>query len=559
MNWKNVALLIRVDRKSGRLIRGQRLTKYREKKLFTYIVYGGALIIGLAVGVGVGVVYNSLLTGNSDLPALVSTAVLSLFLSLPTIVLIYNLVFTMLQQIQRSGVKISTQVPYWLPITWQEHTMASILSNLLGFPLASILFISSTILAASVFFGQVLPALGTVFAMLVAAFMASAITEILRVVQLRFIGAIYKSSGRGAVWVRFLGSLLFFVIFYVFYFYVTSGIGFLTFIQTIANLQNAVWFIPFVWLGMTLYSLVQGLWLSGIAFLGLSLLFTAGLFYFAFLLNKRFGLYQPPAITVSRGVYAPRTGILGRLGFTSIEAAILRKDLKAFTRRRELMTIFIFPIVILLVPIMQSLGVTGEPFPATVSSLLFVSTSIFPASIVALFVGSLMIGEEGKAVWRIYASPVPAKSLVKSKYAFILFLSFVVLAITALVGYIIYKPTIEFFIAMSLESIFIAFALGALSLSNGTRGADFTEIPRPKMIRVKWSLINLLVCFCAAIMILLPFLPYGISLLIPELISPYIGLVEATAMSAGITAVLTLVFYKLAISTATEFLTKAEV
>jgi len=120
MNWKNVALLIRVDRKSGRLIRGQRLTKYREKKLFTYIVYGGALIIGLAVGVGVGVVYNSLLTGNSDLPALVSTAVLSLFLSLPTIVLIYNLVFTMLQQIQRSGVKISTQVPYWLPITWQE-------------------------------------------------------------------------------------------------------------------------------------------------------------------------------------------------------------------------------------------------------------------------------------------------------------------------------------------------------------------------------------------------------------------------------------------------------
>ena len=192
-------------------------------------------------------------------------------------------------------------------------------------------------------------------AVFAAAFMASAITEVLRIMQVRFIGAVYKSSGRAAVWVRFIGSLLFFLVFYIIYFYATSG-GAVTFIQTIASAQTAAWFIPFVWLGMTLYSFTTGLLLQGFIFLALSLLFISGLFFLATSLNRRFGLYEPPAITISRGVYAPRTGFLGKLGFSTAEASLIRKDLRAFTRRRELMTIFIVPIVIILVQVMQTLG-----------------------------------------------------------------------------------------------------------------------------------------------------------------------------------------------------------
>ncbi len=44
--------------------------------------------------------------------------------------------------------------------------------------------------------------------MFAAAFMASSITEILRIIQVRFTGAVYKSSGRGAIWVRLIGTLL---------------------------------------------------------------------------------------------------------------------------------------------------------------------------------------------------------------------------------------------------------------------------------------------------------------------------------------------------------------
>lgn len=117
MNWKNVVHLIRVDRKSGRLIRGRRLTRYRERRIFTYLLYGGALVLGLLAGIGGGFTYQTVSAIDPQNKVLFDQAVPSLFLSLPTLVLIYSIVFTMMQQIQRSGVKFSIQAPYWLPIS----------------------------------------------------------------------------------------------------------------------------------------------------------------------------------------------------------------------------------------------------------------------------------------------------------------------------------------------------------------------------------------------------------------------------------------------------------
>lgn len=313
MNWKNVVLLMSIDRKSGRLLRRTRLTRYRENRWFTHLAYGAALAVGLGVGALAGFLYVSALSTEPTLAALVDQGMLSLLLTLPTLVLIYSLVLTMMQQIQRSGAKFSIQAPYWLPITWGEHTLASVLADLLGFPLISVVFIASGITVFSTFTGQLGPALSTIPAMCAAAFMASAITEVFRILQVRFIGAVYRSTGRAAVWVRFIGSLLFFLAFYIIYFYLVSGSGAQAFVQNVASAQTSVWFIPFVWLGMTLSSFMNGLLLQGFTFLFLSLMFILGLFYLAALLNRRFGLYEPPAITVSRGVYAPKTGFLGRL------------------------------------------------------------------------------------------------------------------------------------------------------------------------------------------------------------------------------------------------------
>jgi hypothetical protein len=415
------------------------------------------------------------------------------------------------------------------------------------------------------FIGQIPPAVLTSLAVCGSAFIASATTEVFRILQVRFVGAVYKSTGRAAVWVRFIGSLLLFIVFYVTYFYVTSGAGAITSIQTIASAQSTVWFIPFVWLGMTLYSFTTGLLLQGLVFLFLSLLFIAGLFSLATSLNKRFGLYEPPAITVSRGVYLPRTGFLGKLGFSMVEAALLRKDFRAFTRRRELMTIFIVPIVMVLVPLMQSLRQTNEAVPYQVPVYLAAITFLFPASVMVISLGSFMIGEEGQAVWRVYSSPISAKNLVKSKYFFIIFFSLIVLAITGIFGFLIYHPSLRATIVASFETIFLVFALGAISLSNGIKGADFTEAPRPRMIRLSWSLINLGACLLAGIAMLAPFLPYALSSALSAIIPGLIGWgtlldpFQALVVSAIIAIILTVIFYRIALKNAKELLTKAEV
>jgi len=556
MNWKVVAHLIRVDMKSGRLIRGGRLARALERKLLTYVLYGGALVLGVAVGCLVGFFYSSVSTVDPQAKTLFDLGLASLSLSLPTLVLIYSLVFTMMQQIQRSGARFTIQAPYWLPITWNEHTLASMLANLLGFPLISIAFIGPALIAVSFFMGHVAFAVLTFSTILASAFMASAITEIFRTVQVRFIGAVYKSSGRAAVWVRFAGSLLFFIAFYVVYFTLTSGTGAIAFVQTIASAQSAVWFVPFFWLGMFLHSFINGMLWQTLAFLVLSLLLVLSLFYAAVSLNKRFGLYEPPSITVSRGVYAPRVGLLGRLGFSTTEAALIRKDVKAFTRRRELMYVFVLPIVIILFPLLQTMGVMGQESPSAVPPV-FVLPLIFlmPSAILAVYLGSVMIGEEGEAMWRIYSAPISAESVVKSKYFFIILFSILVITATGIVGVVVFRPSLRATIIAFTESFLLMFALSAISLTIGIKGSDFRELPRPRMIRREWGLANLIACFVAALAILAPFVSYAFTVIAwAPTIDPY----PATAVSAVISIVITFVAYRMALRNARELLAKAE-
>ncbi|HML02797.1 MAG TPA: hypothetical protein VK487_05420 [Candidatus Bathyarchaeia archaeon] len=544
MNWKNVGRLIRVDTKSGRLLRGRRLTRFRESRLYTYVLYGGALFIGIAVGALVGASYHTIAAMDTKL----TQTELNFFFVLPTLVLIYSLVFTIFQQIQRSGAKFSTQAAYWLPITWEEHTLASMVANLFGLLLASIVFIGSAVITFSLFTGQVALAISAVLAMCVAALTASAITEIIRVLQTRFTGAVYKSTGRAAIWVRFATTLLFFLVFYVLYFYVVSGSGGTTIVQGVSFGQQVLWYVPFVWLGLTLYSFTKGLLLQGLAFLVLSFLFIYALYYIAVLLNGRFGLYEPPAITVSSGVYAPRKGVLSKLGFSPPEAALMRKDLKAFTRRRELMVIFIIPIIICIAPIIESHGVTGHSAVFT-----FALVFLFPASFMASMAGSFMIGEEGQAVWRVYSSPISAGSLVKAKYFFVVFFPILIMAITGAIGFIVFHPSLRAVFVGLFESLLLIFTLGAVSLSDGIRGADFNEVPRPRMVDQVWSLLNLIICLVVGLAILSPFFPYVLG--VGRSIA---GLYQAALLSAVVAMIFAAIFYRLALGNAKELLTKAE-
>jgi len=559
MNWKTVLRLISVDVKSGRLVRGRKVRRFRERRFFQYLLYGGACALGIAVGLLAGTFYDRI--PDLETKIILYDGAISLFLSLPTLVLIYSLVFTLMSQIQRAGVKSSIQPPYWMPITWEEHTLASTLANLLGFSLASIISIGSAIAVASVFLKIVPLAIFVIPSLLASAFLASTTTEISRILQVRLVGAVYKSSGKAAVWVRFIGSLIFFVAFYIVWFAFTSGAS-VAVIGTVVGAQNAVWFVPYVWLGMALAAFTEGLLAHTVIFSLASLLFLLILFSLAVGLNSRFGLYEPPAITVSRGAYVPKTGFLGKLGFSSLEAAVIKKDFKAFTRRRELMYIFIIPIVFILMPLMQYFGAIGRSPLTEASPFLFAWILLMPGALMAVMLGNMIVGQEGGSVWYLYSSPITANGLVKCKYTFIIIFSCIVTVVCSIVGILVAHPSINFVVASFTESLLLILALGVVSLGAGIRGADFVEVPRPRMIRPLTALVNMIVCFVLALVMLFPLIPYAVSMVsiigIP-LPLPTVDLYVALPISAVISFIITYVFYRIALKNAEHFLIRAEV
>jgi hypothetical protein len=557
MNWKNVFCLLRIERKSGRLIRGIKATRYRENGFIAYWPYWTAAIIGVIGGFIANLAISAIYSEAKGLQPL-NVEALGFFAVLPTLVLVASLIFTLLQQIQLSGIKASTQVMYWLPVTWQEHTVASILANLLGWPIAIVTGLTTGVVVFSVFHGLILQALLTVIVMCAAAFMASSITESLRILQVRFTGAVYKSSGRAAIWVRFVGSILIFILFYVFYIYVVSGSGFGSFINSLTSAQSVAWYVPFVWPALLLSYTVKGMYLDGFLFLVLTALFMAGLYYLAVDLNQRFGLYEPPAITLQKsGLYAPKTGILGKLGFSNPEAALIRKDLRAFTRRRELTGVFVPPIIFIIIPLLNSIGALGSGAPSSQSLLIFEAMLFLaPAAFMAMLVGEVLIGEEGQVMWRIYASPVSPKNLVKSKYFFTILLSTIFLLVSGTIGVVFYHPTLEEAIVGFLETFFVVLAVGGVSLAVGFKGPDFSQTRRARMIRQEWSLIGLITAGLTGAAVLAPLVPVVIAYLGGiSLYSPLIGL----AVSAVISVVLSVIFYRVNIGLADDLLKKGQI
>lgn len=552
MNWKNVLYLFQVERKSGRLVRGIKTTRYKENLFVAYWPYWTALIIGVLGGFGANVIASSYYKSStaSSLPPL-STEALSFFSALPTLVLGISIVFTLLQQIQISG-RASSQVQYWLPITWQEHTLASILANLLGWPAAAVVGISSGIIVFAAFNGLILQAVLTMVIMFAAAFFASSITEIVRVVQVRFTGAVYKSSGRAAIWIRFISTLVFIALVYVVYFYAVNGAG--TFVKTIAAVQTTAWYIPFVWPALIIAFIAKDLYWLSLVFAAVSSVLIASLYYLAVELNKRFGLYEPPAITVQKGgVYAPKTGLLGKLGFSTVEAALIRKDLRAFTRRRELLSTYILPIIIIILVLFESLG--QKAFNVEYFGAIFV----LPACSMAMLLGEVLIGEEGTVVWRIYASPISPQSLVKSKYFITILFSVILLILSSAVGFIFFHPDLRRSLIAIVEALLMVLALASVSLQVGFKGADFTQTRRARMIRQEWSLVGLGACAATAAAVLAPVLAQFVTSLSSNTVAPNLNYAVALAVSAVIAIAISSILYRLNVASARELLRKAEV
>ena len=153
--------------------------------------------------------------------------------------------------------------------------------------------------------------------------MASATTEILRVAS----NAFYRSSLQVKRQSSYLGEIHWHTS--ILPCISTSFISQLlkalaTFIQGLSQFQNQLGLYPSFGLGLLSITYSTELLLAGHRVCSFISVVHCSMYYLAIVLNKRFGLYEPPAITVQKTgtVYAPKTGFLGKFGFSSVEAAI---------------------------------------------------------------------------------------------------------------------------------------------------------------------------------------------------------------------------------------------
>jgi hypothetical protein len=248
----------------------------------------------------------------------------------------------------------------------------------------------------------------------------------------------------------------------------------------------------------------------------------------------------------------------------------MRKDFKAFTRRLELAYIFILPVICGIMPILTMMS-SGAEAPTSqalrvVHSILFAYLTLLPGTMMAAMLGSMMIGLEGRPIWYIYSSPISAKNLVKVKYSFALLFSFCVTLACLVIASAIWIPSARLAALCLSEAVFLVFSLSMVSVSFGIRGADFREMPRPRMIRPMWALVNGIVCIALALAIISPIVPYGLNSLFAIIQAngsiflplPEVYFYIALPASGGIAFAVTYAFYRIALKNAKEFLANAE-
>ncbi len=556
MSLANVARLTGVYAKSSRLITKRNFRMFRESQAWTYVFYGGAIVLGALIGAGVGYLYS--MAPDEAIRQTLLRAEVGFFVSLPTLAILYSLFLSMMFQIQKSGARASVQPVYWFPVTWEEHTAASAISSMLTGSLIITIFISSGVLAGSALTGLLPLGILTVLGLYLCMALTSLTLEAFKAAQMGLSGAILKAAGRSAVWVRFFGMILMLTVVYVAYFAFTQS-DMMVLFKAINEGQLTAWFVPYVWPGVALYAFSQGMWSHTALFAAGSVIFCGVLFVAASRLNARYGLADTSAIRVS-STYAPGTGILGRLGLPAAESAIVKKDFRAFTRRSELMYVFIMPIVLVVATFMPLIMGHGGGLAALSrgGSFLFLYLALMPGTAMAMMLGMSVVGSEGERMWFLRATPATVKSFIRAKFIFPAAMATAISVICCVAAFLVFGPTLRTAATGLIESLLLVYTVGMVALSCGIAGADFRELPRPRMIRTEWSLTCMALCAVTGLLVLLPVLAYGgISFL--SSLQPVIGsngayLYVAWALSGAIALVIAYAAYRASLGFARQLL-----
>lgn len=421
---------------------------------------------------------------------------------LPSLMTLFSVMYGLLFEFSQSSSVGSSDIINWLPIRAIEFVLASVLSMIYFLaPLLGMIF--GAAFGISLYVNMLpLGLISMIFGVL-GMFLGAFLIEIIRAITNRVSASFYKHSGRTAVTIRMVVSLLVMVTFIL----VTNANFLFTILQQFMGGIGNAWFIPILWPSLAVMNYLTAEHLQLLMYTLGSLGLAVAFLWASIKLRQKYWVPAPFSIKLKPSQsYTPKRGFLGSLGFTSAEAALIRKDLRGLTRRKEMIMWIAVPLAISLISLF-SFSSSWETATATIDKLAVFWGPLMGVFMFAFYMALTGIGQEGSAFLNLQIIPLKEKEVAKSKIALALFPSVCALvALTAVMQLMLaLRPealitiTVTLFAGL-LECIFVGLAVGS-------RFPDFTEVPRARFIDQKGVWLGMvIIAVCMVVTFLPPFL-----------------------------------------------------
>ena len=414
--------------------------------------------------------------------------VVTIFGGVPLFLVGFYFTMGLLWEVNASTEAESTDAINWLPITPGEYVAASALSTSYTYsPLLMVAFGYS--LPIGVLTGNLAGFLLLVPIALLSTSVGSVSVEILRSALASASTAFNRLGGRITVIMRIFGIVLILLVTQLLF----SGVFLIQIISSLVGSAAAVSFVPVFWPTLAITKVLQSDFLGGAGFLGLSIALFLLLLYAALSLRAKYWAVTPAAIHFAGAGSVSGPSRLGYLGLSSASVAMLKREIRSATRRKEVVRLMAIPIIM---PIMISFPAIFSPAPSSTSGpaqidpIFLVIPFLFGIGLGSLFLGMTSIGQEGRRLWNISTLPVSANMLVKSKIMFTSLVSSIGLGLGALVSTLLLHASIFVVLGFLSLGLLVILAEASLGVAIGSRFPDFSDGPRPRFVTVIGSIIG---------------------------------------------------------------------
>ena len=468
--------------------------------------------------------------------------VVTIFGGIPLFLVGFYFTMGLLWEVNASTEAESTDAINWLPITPGEYVAASALST--GYTYSPLLMVAfGYALPIGILTGNLAGFLVLVPIALLSTSVGSVSVEILRSALASASTAFNKLGGRITVIMRILGIILILLVTQLLF----SGVFLIQIISSLVGSAAAASFVPVFWPTLAITKLLQSDFLGSAGFLGLSIALFLSLSYVALSLRAKYWAVTPGAIHFAGAGSVSGPSWLGYLGLSSPSIAMLKREIRSATRRKEVVRLMAIPIIM---PIMISFPAIFSPAPSSTSGpaqidpIFLVIPFLFGIGLGSLFLGMTSIGQEGRRLWNISALPVSASMLVKSKLLFTSLVSSIGLGLGAVVSALLLHASIFVILGFLGLGLVVILAEAGLGIAIGSRFPDFSDGPRPRFVTVLGSIIGAVLGIVEMAIMALPII---LSFILRTFLSILMPLQFVLALSGVVARLLAWIAYSMSI------------